>query len=114
MPFMGEHKDVKIWGEEEGQVATKDRSEVREPPLYQVFLINDDFTPMDFVVMVIESIFHKSHEEATRIMLDVHRKGLGVCGLYPYDIARTKVLQVRNLAQKNGHPLECDLEAVVG
>lgn len=78
--------------------------------MYKVLLLNDDYTPMEFVVHVLERFFSKSHEEATQIMLHVHRKGVGVCGVYPYEIAETKVTQVIDLARKHQHPLQCTLE----
>ncbi len=85
-------------------------TELKEPPLYKVLLLNDHYTTMDFVVDVIQKVFHKSVSEATRIMLDVHKKGKGVVGLYPLDIARTKVSQVIQLAREAEFPLECALE----
>lgn len=78
--------------------------------MYKVLLLNDDYTPMEFVVHVLERFFSKSHEEATQIMLHVHRKGVGICGVYPYEIAETKVTQVIDLARKHQHPLQCTLE----
>ena len=90
--------------------ATISRDELREPPLYRVLLHNDDYTTMDFVVMVLERVFDKSGEEATRIMLNVHNEGVGVAGLYTREIAETKVATVRALAKKNRFPLRCSLE----
>lgn len=83
---------------------------VRRPPLYQVLLLNDDFTPMDFVVQVLQSIFRMDHERAMRIMLEVHTDGRGVCGIYTRDIAVSKVEQVTNLAREHQHPLACVME----
>jgi len=91
---------------------TRDREEVREPPLYKVLLHNDDYTTMDFVVMILEEIFHKSTEEATRIMLNVHHRGVGVAGVYTREIGETKVATVHRLARKNQFPLKCSLEEV--
>ena len=84
--------------------------EVDEPPMYKVMLLNDDYTTMDFVVEVLVYVFQKPPEEATLIMLNVHRKGVGVCGIYPYEIAETKVNLVENLARENGFPLKCIME----
>lgn len=78
--------------------------------MYKVVLLNDDYTPMEFVVVVLERFFGKSQEEATQIMLHVHRRGIGICGVYPYEIAETKVTQVIDFARKNEHPLQCMLE----
>lgn len=94
----------------EGAVVTEKRQKTRKPPMYNVLLHNDDYTAMDFVVMVLERIFHKSAEEATRIMLNVHEQGLGVAGIYPRDVAETKVVLVHDLARRNEYPLRCSLE----
>ncbi len=83
---------------------------LKKPALYKVILLNDDFTPMEFVVVVVERFFYKNREEATRIMLHVHQKGIGVCGLYTREIAETKVRQVMLFASQNQHPLQCTLE----
>jgi ATP-dependent Clp protease adaptor protein ClpS len=85
-------------------------NKIKRPSLYKVFLINDDYTSMDFVVEVIVHIFHKSIPEATKIMLDVHKKGKGIVGVYTYDIAMTKITQVEFLAQGKGYPLKAGLE----
>jgi ATP-dependent Clp protease adaptor protein ClpS len=84
---------------------------VREPDMYKVLLHNDDYTTMDFVVEVLMSVFSKDFQEATRIMLDVHRQGIGLCGVYTYEIAETKVETVHALARENGFPLKCTMEA---
>ena len=84
--------------------------EIREPKMYRVILHNDDYTTMDFVVEVLIGIFHKPAADATRIMIDVHRKGKGVCGVYTYDIASTRVMLVHQLARKREFPLKCSLE----
>jgi ATP-dependent Clp protease adaptor protein ClpS len=84
--------------------------ELTEPPLYKVLLLNDHYTTMDFVVQILMEIFHKPLEEATRIMLEVHHKGKGVCGIYPKEIAETKVYEVHERAQANGFPLRASLE----
>ncbi len=88
----------------------KERQETKRPSLYRVFLLNDDYTTMEFVVQVLETVFHKPPAEATQIMLHVHKKGVGVCGVYTRDIAETKVLTVHELARKNGFPLKCLME----
>lgn len=80
------------------------------PPMFKVLLLNDDYTPMEFVVECIERFFHKSREQATQIMLKVHTEGVGVCGVYPQDIAETKMNQVLNHAQESQHPLQCVVE----
>jgi ATP-dependent Clp protease adaptor protein ClpS len=91
-------------------VLTKVRPKTKKPALYRVLLLNDDFTPMDFVVHVLERFFGKNREEATEIMLHVHRRGVGICGVYTYEVAETKVTQVMDYARKNEHPLQCTME----
>ena len=86
------------------------RTKTQRPPLYKVMLLNDDYTPMEFVVLVLEHFFNKSREEATRIMLHVHNYGVGVCGVYPIEVAETKVTQVMDLAREHQHPLQCTKE----
>jgi ATP-dependent Clp protease adaptor protein ClpS len=83
---------------------------LEEPPMYRVLLLNDDYTTMDFVVEVLRHVFRKSEEEATRIMLNVHNQGVGVCGYFPMEIAETKVDQVDSLARERGFPLKCTME----
>ena len=84
--------------------------EIKEPPMYKVLLHNDDYTTMDFVVQVLMLVFHKSVEQATQIMMNVHKRGVGVCGLFTYEVAETKVETVTRLARENGHPLKCTME----
>lgn len=96
---------------EKTMTGKKTKSVVRRPPLHKVVLLNDDYTTMDFVVSVLVQIFHKSAAEATQIMLDVHQKGKGIVGLYPLDIARTKVAQVEQMAGQAGYPLMASVEA---
>ena len=91
-------------------VITKTKTQTKKPSMYRVLLLNDDYTPMEFVVHVLERFFQKSREEATRIMLHVHRRGVGVCGVYTYEVAETKVTQVMDLARQNQHPLQCTIE----
>ena len=97
-------------GDAQVGIATKTRPRTKKPKQYKVLLLNDDYTPMDFVVYVLERFFNKPPEEATRIMLHVHQKGVGVCGIFPYEIAETKVNQVMDFARQNQHPLQCTLE----
>ena len=96
--------------ESEGAVVTEKKQQTKRPSMYKVLLHNDDYTTMDFVVMVLERVFHKSGEEATLIMLNVHEQGLGVAGVYPRDVAETKVILVHDLARKNEYPLKCSIE----
>jgi ATP-dependent Clp protease adaptor protein ClpS len=91
-------------------VVVRTRPKTRKPAMYKVLMLNDDYTPMEFVVHVLERFFQKSREEATRIMLHVHRRGVGVCGVYTYEVAETKVTQVMDLARQNQHPLQCTIE----
>lgn len=96
-------------GEEQG-LLTRTRSHLKRPPLYRVLLLNDDYTPMDFVVHVLQKIFRMSLEQATQLMLDVHKKGFGVCGIFTCEVAETKVRTVMAYAKKSGHPLQCTME----
>ncbi len=107
-------KPRKIPGTSPGSAAVVERQEQRlkPPPLYQVVMLNDDFTPMEFVVFVIQQYFSKDFETATQIMLKVHQHGRGVCGVYAKDVAATKVEQVMAAARQAGHPLQCVMEAV--
>ena len=97
---------------DDGRATVLDREvqKVEPPPLYRVILLNDDFTPMEFVVMIIQEYFHKDQESATRIMLQVHLEGKGVCGVYTKDVAATKVEQVVDRSREAGHPLQCRME----
>lgn len=94
----------------DGLVVQETTPQLKRPPLYKVILLNDDFTPMEFVVAVLERFFHKNREEATRIMLHVHQRGIGVCGVFTREVAETKVRQVMAFASQNQHPLQCTLE----
>jgi ATP-dependent Clp protease adaptor protein ClpS len=91
-------------------VVTKTRTVTKRPPLYKVLLLNDDYTPMDFVVYVLERFFAISNQQATDIMMTVHNKGIAVVGVFSFEIAETKVAQVMELAQRNQHPLQCTME----
>jgi ATP-dependent Clp protease adaptor protein ClpS len=93
-----------------GLVVEEAAPQVKQPPLYSVVLLNDDYTPMEFVVEVLERFFRMDRETATRVMLEVHMKGKGVCGVFTYEIAETKVAQVTTYARDNQHPLMCTLE----
>ena len=94
------------------ETVTEDQSEVTEPKMYRVFILNDHYTTRDFVVSVLMTIFQKKHAEATKLMLDVHKKGSGLCGVYLYDIAISKINKVHTLAKKNNFPLKCICEPV--
>jgi ATP-dependent Clp protease adaptor protein ClpS len=91
-------------------VASESRSKVKHPSLYKVIMHNDDYTTMEFVVRTLETVFRKSPAEAHRIMLNMHYKGAGVCGVFPHEIAETKVMKVHALAKEEGHPLKCSME----
>src|SRR5215468_5201642 len=91
-------------------VITKTKPQTKRPSLYRVLILNDDYTPMEFVVHVLERFFNKDHETATRIMLHVHHHGIGECGIYTYEVAETKVTQVMDFARKHQHPLQCVME----
>jgi ATP-dependent Clp protease adaptor protein ClpS len=93
-----------------GQVVTRPRDKTQKPSMYKVLLLNDDYTPMEFVVHVLERFFSKGQEDATRIMLHVHNHGVGICGVYTYEIAETKVTQVIDFARQHQHPLQCTME----
>ena len=105
---MTDKKQKPVW--EEG-VALQERSTVKTPRRYKVLLHNDDYTTMEFVIQILVQVFRKSETEATQIMLHVHTKGSGVCGVYTYDLAQTKVHQVMQLAKKSEMPLKCTMEA---
>lgn len=101
-------------GEVSGSIKTTEqqKSRLSPPAMYQVLMHNDDYTTMDFVVEVLEKVFRKSVTEANQIMLNIHHKGHGVCGIYPFEIAETKISQVHSLARSTGFPLRCSLEKV--
>ena len=94
----------------ENNTITKEKSKLKKPEMYAVVMLNDDYTPMEFVIEVLEKFFGKRQDEATQIMLHVHQKGIGVCGIYTYEIAETKAVQVTNYARKYEHPLQMQLE----
>jgi ATP-dependent Clp protease adaptor protein ClpS len=109
----GEDDDAGI-GVRDGQgqvgLATRTRAKPKKPSQYKVLMLNDDYTPMEFVVMCLKRFFRMDLEQATRVMLHVHQKGVGVCGVFPYEVAETKVNQVMDFARQNQHPLQCTLE----
>jgi len=94
----------------ETSVIAKSRPKLKRPPLYKVLLLNDDFTPMEFVVHVLEKFFSVNHDKAVQIMLAVHQKGIAVVGVYSHEVAETKVTQVMDYSRKNQHPLQCTME----
>ena len=91
-------------------VLLKTRPKTKKPSMYKVLLLNDDYTPMEFVVHILERFFNKNRQEATDIMLHVHRRGVGICGIYTYEVAETKVAQVMDFARANEQPLQCTME----
>ena len=105
MPIRDPDKD-----DNQTSVITRTKVRTKKPSLYKVLLLNDDYTPMEFVVHVLERFFGKGREEATRIMLHVHQKGVGICGVYTFEVAETKVAQVIELARRHQHPLQCTME----
>jgi ATP-dependent Clp protease adaptor protein ClpS len=96
--------------EQNGSVLEAERTRVKPPPLFKVILLNDDYTPMDFVVVVLQTVFGMSREKATLVMLQVHREGMGVCGTFTREVAAAKVAQVIDIARKHQHPLQCTME----
>ena len=105
--------DRKRKGDQSGPgtaVITKTKPQTKRPNLYRVLLLNDDYTPMEFVVAILQTFFNKDSQEATQIMLQVHHNGVGECGVYTYEVAETKVSQVMDHARKNQHPLQCIME----
>lgn len=105
--------DRRLGDDDEGVnvgVVTKTKPKTKKPSLYKVLLLNDDYTPMEFVILVLEQFFNKGREDATQIMLHVHQHGVGLCGLYTYEVAETKVTQVMDFARQHQHPLQCTME----
>jgi ATP-dependent Clp protease adaptor protein ClpS len=96
--------------EREGNVLDVEKVVLKPPPLYKVMLLNDDYTPMDFVVVVLQTVFAMSREKATQVMLQIHREGMGVCGTYTREVAAAKVDQVLDIARRHQHPLQCTME----
>ena len=107
--LMGPGKDNEEGGTGLG-VATRTRTRPKKPSLYKVLMLNDDYTPMEFVVLCLQRFFRMNLEDATRVMLHVHQRGVGVCGVFSYEVAESKVNQVIDFARQNQHPLQCTLE----
>lgn len=105
-------KDDHEYGHDDHLLVAEARPAVKKPPLFKVIMLNDDYTPMEFVVHVLESFFSMNREKATQVMLQVHTEGKAVCGIYTRDIAETKAAQVNQFAQDNEHPLMCEIDAV--
>ena len=103
-------RDKNAGDQTDTSVITRSKPKTAKPSLYKVLILNDDFTPMEFVVHILQKFFNKSLEEATQIMLHVHQNGVGICGVYTFEIAETKVTQVIDLARKYQHPLQCTME----
>ena len=110
MPSSVMSKDNDENDEIDGNTKLATKPKIKIPSLYRVLMMNDDYTPMEFVIEVLEKFFQKNREEATQIMLHVHQRGVGVCGIYTYDLAETKAMQVMNYARKYEHPLQVQLE----
>ena len=108
--LMSDHKDLPIWQDDDSTVVEQSRPKLKKPRMFQVVLLNDDYTPMEFVIMVLERFFGLTHQESFDLMLTVHKKGLAVVGIFSHEIAETKVTQVIDIAQRHGHPLQCTLE----
>lgn len=98
--------------EQDGSILEVEKTRLKPPPLYKVMLLNDDYTPMDFVVVVLQTVFALSREKATQVMLQVHREGMGVCGTYTREVAAAKVDQVLDIARRHQHPLKCTMEEI--
>jgi len=96
--------------QQHGSLLEAEKTRLQPPPMYKVLLLNDDYTPMDFVVTVLQTVFAMSREKATHVMLQVHRQGMGVCGTYTREVAVAKVDQVVDIARKHQHPLQCTME----
>jgi ATP-dependent Clp protease adaptor protein ClpS len=93
-----------------GLVVETARPRLKKPPMYKVLMLNDDYTPMEFVIMILENLFRMDQEKAVQVMLNVHQKGKGVCGVFPHEVAQCKVAQVLDLARQKEHPLQCSME----
>ncbi len=109
-PIQASGPDYDDVPENETGTITREKPKTKKPSLYKVVLLNDDYTPQEFVVWLLEAVFNKSGDEAVRIMLHVHQTGVGICGIYTFEVAETKVAQVMELARRNGHPLQCIME----
>lgn len=107
---LGDMSDEHEFDDDQGLAIEEARPKLKRPPMYKVVLLNDDYTPMEFVVQILETFFSMDREKATRVMLNVHTKGKGVCGIFTRDVAETKVKQVNEYSRNHQHPLLCDLE----
>jgi ATP-dependent Clp protease adaptor protein ClpS len=107
---MSDHKDLPIWQDDDSTVVEQSRPKLKKPRMFQVVLLNDDYTPMEFVVELIEQFFYKSRENATQIMLKIHTEGKGVCGIYTEDVAETKAAVLNQYSLDHQHPLLCEVE----
>ena len=105
-----ETDDNDVGNDSDAGIAVRTKPKTKKPAMYQVIMLNDDYTPMEFVILVLERFFSKSSEEATQIMMHVHQKGVGVCGVFTFEVAEMKVQQVMDLARQHQHPLQCTLE----
>ncbi len=103
-------KDTRKGGDSDTGVIVRSKPKTKKPSMYKVLMLNDDYTPMEFVVHVLERFFSKSHEDATQIMMHVHQRGVGICGIFTYEVAEAKVNQTMDLARRHQHPLQCTLE----
>ena len=110
LPLRSDYNEVMSSQNNPSTVLESQAQKAKLPPMYQVVLLNDDYTPMEFVIYVLERFFQKSREDATRIMLHVHQHGVGVCGVFTYEVAETKVAQVVETARRHQHPLQCTME----
>lgn len=104
------HDDGDRFDEDETNILLKTRPKTKKPDLYKVLLLNDDYTPMEFVIHILERFFNKNKQEATDIMMHVHRRGVGICGIFTFEIAETKVVQIMDFARANEQPLQCIME----
>ena len=109
MIYSGQDEKLGSYEPETG-VVTKVKDKTKKPSMYKVLMLNDDYTPMEFVVLVLEKFFYKNEQDATQIMLNIHQKGIGVCGVFTYEVAETKVNKVVSFARSNQHPLQCTME----
>ena len=103
-------KDIQQMHHDDGLAIQESKAKPKKPPLYKVILLNDDYTPMDFVIHILQNIFGMDLEKSTQVMLHVHTKGVGICGVFTHDIAETKVALVNNYARESNHPLKCTME----
>ena len=109
IPMSQEHSPLSP-DQDDDTVVESEKAALKPPPLYKVILLNDDYTPMDFVVRILEHFFGMNREKATQVMLHVHTRGRGICGVYTHDIAETKVVQVNEFSRRHQHPLLCTME----